>query len=45
MRVILATDCDTTTKARLFMKIGDVYGDIVSGGTPTIVKTPYEDVQ
>jgi len=45
LRVILATDCgSTTSKARLFMKIGDEYRYIASGESPTTVEAPFEDV-
>ena len=45
VRAILATDCgSTTSKARLFLKVGDEYRYIVSGEAPTTVEAPYEDV-
>ncbi|UCD45229.1 MAG: glutamate mutase L [Candidatus Bathyarchaeota archaeon] len=45
MEIILATDCgSTTTKARLFRKIGDEYRFVFSGEAPTTVEAPYEDV-
>jgi uncharacterized protein (TIGR01319 family) len=45
VRVILATDCgSTTSKARFFMKIGDEFRFIASGEAPTTVEAPYEDV-
>jgi uncharacterized protein (TIGR01319 family) len=45
MRVILATDCgSTTSKARFFKKIGEEYRYIASGEAPTTVEAPYEDV-
>lgn len=44
-RFILATDCgSTTSKARLFKKIGSEYRYIASGEAPTTVEAPYEDV-
>lgn len=43
--LILATDCgSTTTKARLFRKIGDEHRFICAGEAPTTVEAPYEDV-
>jgi uncharacterized protein (TIGR01319 family) len=43
--IILATDCgSTTTKARLFQKIGEEYRFICAGEAPTTVEAPYEDV-
>ncbi len=43
--VILATDCgSTTSKARLFKKIGGEYRYIISGEAPTTVEAPYDDV-
>jgi uncharacterized protein (TIGR01319 family) len=45
MEVILATDCgSTTTKARLFRRIGDEYRFVCTGEAPTTVEAPYEDV-
>jgi len=45
MEIILATDCgSTTTKARLFRKIGDEYRFVCTGEAPTTVEAPYEDV-
>jgi len=45
MDIILATDCgSTTTKARLFRKIGNEYRFVCSGEAPTTVEAPYEDV-
>jgi uncharacterized protein (TIGR01319 family) len=45
MRMMLATDCgSTTTKARLFRKIGAEYRFICAGEAPTTVEAPYEDV-
>jgi uncharacterized protein (TIGR01319 family) len=42
---ILATDCgSTTSKARLFMKVGEEYRFITAGEAPTTVETPFEDV-
>ncbi|MDQ1279655.1 MAG: hypothetical protein QG670_917 [Thermoproteota archaeon] len=44
-KVILATDCgSTTSKARLFKKIGSEYRYVISGEAPTTVEAPYEDV-
>jgi len=43
--MILITDVgSTTTKARLFKKIGNEYRFVVSGEAPTTVEAPYEDV-
>ena len=45
MRYILATDVgSTTTKARLFHKIGGEWRFLVAGEAPTTVEAPYEDV-
>jgi uncharacterized protein (TIGR01319 family) len=45
VKVILATDCgSTTSKARFFKKIGNEYRYITSGEAPTTVEAPYEDV-
>lgn len=45
IRVILATDCgSTTSKARLFMKMGNEFRFVASGETPTTVEAPFEDV-
>ncbi|KON26245.1 methylaspartate mutase, partial [miscellaneous Crenarchaeota group archaeon SMTZ1-55] len=45
MKVILATDCgSTTSKARFFMKIGNEFRYVASGEAPTTVEAPYEDV-
>jgi len=45
LEIVLATDCgSTTTKARLFKKIGDAYRFICAGEAPTTVEAPYEDV-
>ncbi|MEM2942651.1 MAG: glutamate mutase L [Candidatus Bathyarchaeia archaeon] len=45
IRVILATDCgSTTSKARFFKKLGDEYRYVTSGEAPTTVEAPYEDV-
>jgi len=45
INLILATDCgSTTTKSRLFKKIGDEYRFVVAGEAPTTVEAPYEDV-
>ena len=44
-KILLATDCgSTTTKARLFRKIGDGYRFVYAGEAPTTVEAPYEDV-
>lgn len=44
-RLILATDCgSTTTKARLFRKIGKEYRFVCTGEAPTTVEAPFEDV-
>jgi uncharacterized protein (TIGR01319 family) len=43
--IILATDCgSTTTKARLFRRIGDEYRFVCTGEAPTTVEAPFEDV-
>jgi uncharacterized protein (TIGR01319 family) len=45
VKVILATDCgSTTSKARFFKKIGNEYRYVTSGEAPTTVEAPYEDV-
>jgi len=45
MNVILATDCgSTTSKARLFRKVGGEYRFVSSGEAPTTVESPFEDV-
>jgi len=45
IKVILATDCgSTTSKARFFKKIGEDFRYIVSGEAPTTVEAPYADV-
>jgi len=45
IKVILATDCgSTTSKARFFKKLGNEYRFIASGEAPTTVEAPYEDV-
>jgi len=45
IRVILATDCgSTTSKARFFKKFGDEFRYVTSGEAPTTVEAPYEDV-
>jgi len=45
IRVILATDCgSTTSKARFFRRLGDEYRYVASGEAPTTVEAPYEDV-
>jgi uncharacterized protein (TIGR01319 family) len=45
VKIIIATDCgSTTTKARLFMKIGNEYRFVCTGEAPTTVEAPYEDV-
>lgn len=45
MKVILATDCgSTTTKAILIEKIGDEYRQTFRGESPTTVEAPFEDV-
>src|SRR5512136_1050277 len=45
IKVVLATDCgSTTSKARLFKKIGDEFRYVASGEAPTTVEAPYEDV-
>ncbi|NIQ05834.1 MAG: methylaspartate mutase, partial [Candidatus Korarchaeota archaeon] len=45
MKVILATDCgSTTSKARFFKKLGNEYRFVASGEAPTTVEAPFEDV-
>jgi len=45
LRVILATDCgSTTTKAILIQKVGDEYRQTYRGEAPTTVEAPFEDV-
>jgi uncharacterized protein (TIGR01319 family) len=45
LRVILATDCgSTTTKAILIQKMGDEYRQTHRGEAPTTVEAPFEDV-
>ncbi len=45
LRVILATDCgSTTTKAILIEKRGDEYRQTYRGEAPTTVEAPFEDV-
>ena len=45
INLILATDVgSTTTKARLFKKIGNEYRFVCTGEAPTTVETPFEDV-
>lgn len=45
LEIILATDCgSTTTKARLFKKIGNEYRFVCTGEAPTTVEAPFEDV-
>jgi len=45
MKIILATDCgSTTSKARFFKKIGKEYRFVASGEAPTTVEAPFEDV-
>lgn len=45
IRVILATDCgSTTSKARFFKKLGNEYRFVASGEAPTTVESPFEDV-
>jgi uncharacterized protein (TIGR01319 family) len=45
MSIVLVTDCgSTTSKARLFKKLGKEYRFIASGETPTTVEAPYEDI-
>lgn len=45
LRVILATDCgSTTTKAILIEKLGDEYRQTHRGEAPTTVEAPFEDV-
>ncbi len=45
LRVILATDCgSTTTKAILIQQLGDEYRQTHRGEAPTTVEAPFEDV-
>jgi uncharacterized protein (TIGR01319 family) len=45
IKIILATDCgSTTSKARFFKKLGDEYRFVASGEAPTTVEAPFEDV-
>jgi uncharacterized protein (TIGR01319 family) len=45
IKVILATDCgSTTSKARFFKKIKNEYRFVASGEAPTTVEAPFEDV-
>ncbi|MGE0822446.1 MAG: glutamate mutase L [Candidatus Binatia bacterium] len=45
LRVILATDCgSTTTKAILIQKVGGEYRQTYRGEAPTTVEAPFEDV-
>lgn len=45
IEIILATDVgSTTTKARLFRKIGGEYRFVCSGEAPTTVEKPFEDI-
>jgi uncharacterized protein (TIGR01319 family) len=45
LRVILATDCgSTTTKAILIQKVGNEYRQTHRGEAPTTVEAPFEDV-
>ena len=45
MKFILVTDVgSTTTKARLFHRMGGEWRFLVAGEAPTTVETPYEDV-
>ncbi len=45
VQVILATDCgSTTSKARLFKKIGNEFRFVAAGESPTTVEAPYENV-
>lgn len=45
VKSVLATDCgSTTSKARLFKKIGDEFRFVVAGEAPTTVEAPFEDV-
>lgn len=45
LRVILATDCgSTTTKAILIQKVGEEYRQTHRGEAPTTVEAPFEDV-
>jgi uncharacterized protein (TIGR01319 family) len=44
-RLILATDCgSTTTKARIFRKLGEEFRFVCTGEAPTTVEAPFEDV-
>ena len=46
IKVVLATDCgSTTSKARFFKKIGEEYRFVESGEAPTTVEAPFEDVK
>lgn len=41
IKVILATDCgSTTSKARFFKKLGNEYRFVASGEAPTTVEAP-----
>src|SRR5260370_19469989 len=45
LRVILATDCgSTTTKAILIQRLGSEYRQTHRGEAPTTVEAPFEDV-
>lgn len=45
LRIILATDCgSTTTKAILMQKLGEEYRQTHRGEAPTTVEAPFEDV-
>ena len=45
IRIVLATDCgSTTSKARFFRRLGDEYRYVASGEAPTTVEAPYENV-
>lgn len=45
IKIILVTDCgSTTSKARLFKKLGDEYRFVASGEAPTTVEAPYENI-
>ena len=45
IKIILATDCgSTTSKARFFKKLGNEYRFVASGEAPTTVEAPFEDV-
>lgn len=45
IKIILATDCgSTTSKARFFKRVGNEYRFIAAGEAPTTVEAPYEDV-